>query len=412
MDEKKDIVHKNQILNEEDVDAILHRLVDLGVNINDYYQIPTESIELKKVENEAPKSAKVISKHAIIIDSRQRDYTLYKTPNDYFIELFELHRNVERLELIAAMLPKTEYNITSENNLLVVTVSGIKKELYLTPGQYLIGSNIYGNVNYESNGNNNTLWGLIGEIKRVLNTGFSGFDVFLATAPPVDDVYYPSTGTGRNSSVLNRLVITNDTDDFIIDFTNEGYDNGSPFRVFGFDKVVTNSTLNNYIYGSSDTGNCTVNNLYIDNPWAITINSVIAKYDYNLIDDPKYIIMKLDFGKNSSQSAERIESIDVATNRKFAMIIYDANDPDNIQTYNSSASGSVKIQIDRKPGRLKALKGSDFDKKIINFSPPITIDSFNISFFKYDNTPYDFNNREHMLTFELDVVDSNSLLKY
>jgi hypothetical protein len=120
--------------------------------------------------------------------------------------------------------------------------------------------------------------------------------------------------------------------------------------------------------------------------------------------------MKLDFGKNANMSAERIESIDVATNRKFAMIIYDANEVDNIQTYNATTDSTayVKIKVDRKPGRLKALKGSDFDKKIIYFTPPVNVDNFNISFFKYDNTPYDFHNREHMLTFELDVIDHNS----
>jgi hypothetical protein len=309
------------------------------------------------------------------------------------------------------MLPKTEYNISSENNLLLVTVGGITKKLYLTPGQYLIGSNVYGSSDYVSNGNNTTLWGLIGELKRILNEAFSNFDVFLATVPSPEDLTYVSSGTGRNASVLNRVVITNSSSSFIIDFTNTNYDNGSPFRVLGFDKAIINSSINNYIYGSSDTGECSVNDLYVTNPYQITINSIIGKYDYNLLDDPKYIIMKLDFGKNANQSAERIESIDTATNRKFAMIIYDANEPDNIQTYNAGTDSAayVKLRVDRKPGRLKALKGSDFDKKIVTFSPPISVDNFNISFFKYDNTPYNFNNREHMLTFELDVIDHNSL---
>lgn len=124
--------------------------------------------------------------------------------------------------------------------------------------------------------------------------------------------------------------------------------------------------------------------------------------------------MKLEFGKNGNQSAERIESIDIATNRKFAMIIYDANDADNIQTYNltKDENQSVQVQVDRRPGRLKALKGTDFDKKVIVFTPPINIDNFKISFLKYDNTYYDFHNREHMLTFELDVVDYNSISRY
>jgi len=397
-------------MNNYSVETALQKLLDLGVDPDDYYSIPIQDAQIDKIEKEFPKKSKLISKHSIIIDSRQRNYSLYPSPNNYLIELFEAHRNVERLELIAAVLPKTEYNVNSENNLLIVTVNGITKKLFLTPGQYLIGSNVYGSPDYVSNGDNTTLWGLIGELKRVLNQAFSDFDVFLATVPSPEDLAYPGTGTGSNASVLNRVVITNYSSSFTIDFANNNYTSGSPFRILGFDKEIVTSNTNNYIYGVDDSGKCTVNDLFVTNPYQITINSTIAKYDYNLLDDPKYIIMKLDFGKNANTSAERIESIDVATNRKFAMVIYDANEVDNIQTYNATTDSTsyVKIKVDRKPGRLKALKGSDFDKKIIVFTPPLNVDNFNISFFKYDNTPYDFHNREHMLTFELDVIDHNS----
>lgn len=227
--------------NPEHLDLYIQRLSELGVDVNDYYKIPTENTQLDKIENELPKKSKIISKHSVVIDSRQRNYNLYPNPNNYFIELFESHRNVERLELIAAVFPKTEYNVMSENNLLIVTVNGVKKELYLTPGQYLIGSNVYGNVNYISNGDNTKLWGLIGELKRVLNEGFSNFDVFLATVPSPIDGQYESSGTGKNAAVLNRVVITNSVNDFIIDFTNKGYNNGSPFRLLGFDKTIIKS---------------------------------------------------------------------------------------------------------------------------------------------------------------------------
>jgi len=121
--------------------------------------------------------------------------------------------------------------------------------------------------------------------------------------------------------------------------------------------------------------------------------------------------MQLEFG---NRSAERIESIDFATNQKFALIIYDANEPDNIQNYNSTTTvdESIQIGMSRPPGRLKALKGSDFDKKILEFSPPISLETFKISFLKYDSTYYNFHNREHLLTFELDVVDYDPTYRY
>ena len=51
--------------------------------------------------------------------------------------------------------------------------------------------------------------------------------------------------------------------------------------------------------------------------------------------------MQLDFG---NKSAERIESTDIATNQKFAVIIYDANEPDNILSSYSS-NGSILFDV-------------------------------------------------------------------
>ena len=118
-------------MSQYDVDAAIHRLQNLGVDVSnlhrDYYKIPLENIDLQKTELEHPKKGKVLSKHNIIIDSRQRDYSIYPYPSNYLIELMEPHRNVERIELVAAMLPKTEYNVNSENNLLLVTIGGLQQ---------------------------------------------------------------------------------------------------------------------------------------------------------------------------------------------------------------------------------------------------------------------------------------------
>ena len=389
----------------------IEELKNLGVDTDniheDYYKIPLENTDLSKYEKEHPTKQKITSKHTVIVDSRQRDYSIYPTPSEYQVELMESHRNVERIELIAAMMPKTEYNINSENNLLLVTVNNVFEVLTIIPGQYLIGTNVYDNVNYKANGAT-VFTGILNEIKRVLNThsqSNNGFNVFLATVP---ESY---GGTGTNAAILNRIVITNDSVDFSIDFRNIGYGSGSPFRVLGFLKDVYVSSLTNKIYGSDNVGTCTQTNLDNNDIHTIDINSIISIFDYDLKDDPQYVIMQLSFG---NRSAERVESIDFATNQKFAIIIYDSNEPDNIQNYNYTtvAGNPIQIGLSRPPGRLKALKGSDFDKKILEFIPPISLESFTISFLKYDNTPYDFHNREHLLTFELDVADYDPTYRY
>jgi hypothetical protein len=135
-------------MSDYDIEAALHRLQQLGVDTSnlhqDYYKIPLENIDLSKVEVPNPTNKKVVTKHNIIIDSRSRNYSIYPSPSKYLIDLMEPHRNVQRIELIAAMLPKTEYNVSSENNLLLVTINGITENLLLTEGQYIIGTNTLG----------------------------------------------------------------------------------------------------------------------------------------------------------------------------------------------------------------------------------------------------------------------------
>ncbi len=398
-------------MNQNNVEDVLNRLRKLGVNTSDiygdYYKIPLENIELSKVENELPKKGKVINKHTVIVDSRQRDYSLYSDANYYLVDLLEPRRGVERIELIAAMLPKTEYNVNTDNNLILLTINGITEQLSLRTGQYLIGSNVVGKKDYSSNGN--TIFnGLLHELVNTLNQhsqSGSSFNAFLATVPETQ-----LGGTGSNASILNRVVITCGSQ-FNIDFTNQNLTFGSPFRLLGFTKSLINSSTNNKIYGSTNTGVCSQSDLTNENIHTISTNSIVGSMDYNMNDDPQIIIMQLEFG---NRSAERVESIDIATNQKFAVVIYDANDPDNISSYSSQADNSqpLIVNCDRKPGRLKALKGSDFDKKIIHFDPPITLENFKVSFYKYNNELYDFHGREHLLTFELDVAEYDPRYRY
>ena len=393
-------------MSEYDISAALHRLQHLGVDTEnlhqDYYKIPLENIDLSKNQLAFPDKKKVISKHNIVIDSRNRNYQIYPTPNKYMIELMEPHRNVERIELIAAMLPKTEYNVSSENNLILVTIGGLTEALYLTEGQYQIGTNVIGQ-SYIADGNL-VISGLLSELKDTLNThtnSGNNFNVFLATCPP-------TVGTGNNASVLNRIVITNSSVSFQINFLNQNYSSGSPYRLLGFLKTIVSSITTNVIYGSNDDGTCTPTDLQNKTTHVISIQSVVGIFDYDLIDDPMYIIMNLEFG---NKSADRIESIDIASNQKFAVIIYDTNDPDNIDTYPLDNT-NVQAGVFRRPGRLKALKGSDFDKKVLDFDPPFTLENFKVSFSKYDNTPYNFHNREHVLIFEIDVAEYDPKYRY
>ena len=81
-----------------DIEAAVHRLQQLGVDTStlngDYYKIPLENIDLSKIERSEPTKSKIVSKHTIIVDSRQRNYSIYPKPSEYLVELMEPHRNV------------------------------------------------------------------------------------------------------------------------------------------------------------------------------------------------------------------------------------------------------------------------------------------------------------------------------
>ena len=74
-----------------DIEQAMARLQKLGVDPSDlhqdYYKIPLENIDLTKIEKELPKKSKVLTKHNIVIDSRQRDYSIYPTPSIYLVNL-------------------------------------------------------------------------------------------------------------------------------------------------------------------------------------------------------------------------------------------------------------------------------------------------------------------------------------
>lgn len=69
-----------------------------------------------------PANKPTVAKHIFALDSRQRDYNFYPNANSYTIKLPDRYRNVTGLELKAAMLPRTEYNVNSSNKYLDVVI--------------------------------------------------------------------------------------------------------------------------------------------------------------------------------------------------------------------------------------------------------------------------------------------------
>ncbi len=145
--------------------------------------------------------------------------------------------------------------------------------------------------------------------------------------------------------------------------------------------------------------------------WAPT--PIIGRNNYDLTDTPLYII--LSFGEYTSEG-DRVESTNSVLDKSFATMVFDANTPDVIfrdpepippppGTGPSSWSSLLF-----KPGMLKAIKGPDFDSKVLNFGPaPLAeLTGITICFRKFNGDLVDFHNRNHMLVFSIKCNDVNT----
>lgn len=84
-------------------------------DITYYGELPDPSQNTPFNRATHPSDKPIIAKHMFAIDSRQRDYNLYPEANNYVISIPDRYRNVTAIELKAAMLPRTEYNVNVSN---------------------------------------------------------------------------------------------------------------------------------------------------------------------------------------------------------------------------------------------------------------------------------------------------------
>ena len=389
----------------------LKKLESLGVHrsdLNDYHKIPTDELNFDTVEAKHPdKETDGTERGVLVIDSRERDYNLYPTPDEYQVDTGVFFKNVKQVELVALTLPKTEYNVQDENKNIpwgIQSAPNSYNAAVVTPGQYTeIGLT---NINTttpdgETLINEPFVWGLLKEVEDQLNASDpGGGNHFIVTIET-------RALNGNNSSVGNRVMIRRDDGvPFFIDFRKEINFN-TMYRMLGFSRgryesksinqlQIYTGVLANYLTSTLNTS---------------TDQAIVADWDWNLFDDPKYLVMDLDFGGNP---ATRLVQGDGVANGKFAAVIYDSNDPDVVtQKPQFHSGGKILVGQTRPSGRLKPLKGTDFDKKIYDFSPPIDIQTVDIKFWKWTKSngsiekPYDFKNREHLLIMYVDYDATN-----
>jgi hypothetical protein len=66
--------------------------------------------------------------------------------------------------------------------------------------------------------------------------------------------------------------------------------------------------------------------------------SIRAPYDYNLVDDPEFVIMELYAG---NQSFDRTRSVASSVDHKFAVLFFDSNNPSTLHDLSSGTGGTI-----------------------------------------------------------------------
>ncbi len=151
--------------------------------------------------------------------------------------------------------------------------------------------------------------------------------------------------------------------------------------------------------------------------------TIRANFDYNLHNDPDFVIMSLELG---DESMDRVTSLDQGLDHQFAALVFDANAPENLQDLSGTSANVGGIEYLEGPttrgtfwrdaGRVKPLKGYDFDTKKFSFRPAKgKVSSIMVKFTKFGMKPggvprfYNFGGREHTLIFEMSAADLRAM---
>ena len=91
--------------------------------------IAKEPEELKELVKDLKNKKKYTQSICISIDSRDRNEDVYPDSNSYQIDFADTIKNVYSIELVSANIPKSEYNINSNNNVIYFSENEQNRQL-------------------------------------------------------------------------------------------------------------------------------------------------------------------------------------------------------------------------------------------------------------------------------------------
>lgn len=451
----------------------------------------TQDIYLSTQRAKFPSTEATPFSKSIVIDSRQRDCKRYKTPSYYSLDLENVFKNVTSIELKAAAIPKSSYNIHSGNNKIdfaigdfVTSFNLIDKgagytsaplvELSAPPGFGVRATataiiDTYGSISniiinnpgsgytpskppivminspqnkkqarqprviavvgnhytatlrvgeYDIGGNpnppaTNLPTNLLLEIQNAMNYAVNGVYNPASVSPFAVRVVnqYPELNApigspesyNTNACLFNRIQTIN-VNSSVWEF----------LWCSGPNKIISASSVMGFNTVDSDVGTLIPAAIAPGGTIIPAGTAIRGPFDYNLKNDPDYVVMTLQFNHNK---LDRVKSPNDGINETFATLLFDNNNPETLHDLSGTTvniggiqylqGATAKGTFWRDAGSIKAIKGYDFDVKRINFTPPVSsISNITVQFTKFGyksgGTPlfYNMEGREHVLMFE------------
>lgn len=384
----------------------------------------------------------------LVVDSRDRDLTLYPESNDYVYKCPEEYKDVISAELVLGDFPNSGYNVYSKNNEMIIESGAISQKILVPFGEYtnsnlidiLNGSNgdlfktftsadIY--FNFSVNPNNNRIKiqsnrKFTFNLDYTLNNRYqkkytaSGFQRYNCDQGDINNYYdsikYYSIDktlgfdrkmhTAENKYLPMNYNCIDNQNNFILEditATSTGASVGTSDNGYVmYDITLTSDEDAREIYSVGDYIEFQTGQIYrIVN---IINKNTIKVEDFKSIGAPPFSITILPYYAIYAESVFDIECPQY--------VILDIPEFHYLKSKETSINESFAI-IPFRPGCKTTIDSAhvSLDKEIKYFNPPLArLTSLRIKFLRYDGTLYDFMGRNHV--FALKITTLNQPGKY
>lgn len=259
--------------------------------------------------------------------------------------------------------------------------------------------------------------GLVQEIQDAMNYAYNGAPYVSGSLEPFEVrlvSQYPTLGAvagtpeaaPTNGCPFNRIQITNtatgDAANWQLLFSSGPNAKLSAVNLMGFNRMDYQSVATTAVGGLIDAG-----------------QTIRGDHDPDLLADPLYCIVSFSEGR---VDMTRVDSENSSINRTFATMVFDANPPnvltdlsgttENIDNVEYLTGALTKGTFWTPPGITKAIRGFDFDRKLLQINGGAgKLASIEINFSKFstlqDGRPeyYGFQARDHLLIFGFTQAD-------